>query len=95
MSMRGAKVRIAPPDAVITTSAAMSPDSARHSAAGVPRPEPSAGARSLSPTARAIGQASGMASAGRTATTKTTPNPGPLGEPGRDRDKHELRHGTG
>ena len=74
-SMRGVNVRMAPPEAVITTSAASGPASRRHNAAVIPGPEPSADVRSRSPTARAIGQASGIASAGRTASTKTSPNP--------------------
>ncbi len=74
-SMCGVNVRMAPPDAVITTSAAIGPASTRHSLAAGPCPESSAGARSRAPRARAIGQASGIASAGRTASTKTSPNP--------------------
>ena len=71
--MCGANVRMAPPDAVITASAAIGPDSARRNAAG-PGPEPPDGARSLSPAVRAIGP-SGMASAGAAASTKTSQNP--------------------
>jgi hypothetical protein len=72
--MCGANVRMAPPDAVITASAAIGPDSARRNAAG-PGPEPPDGARSLPPADRAIGPASGMASAGAAASTKTSQNP--------------------
>ena len=72
--MCGANVRMAPPEAVITASAAIGPDSTRRKAAG-PGPEPPAGARPPSPAVRAIGPASGMASAGTAASTKTSQNP--------------------
>jgi hypothetical protein len=74
----GAKVKMAPPDAVMTTSAAIGPASARRNArrrATGPWPGSPSGARSAAPAARAIGQASGTASAGTAASTKTRLNP--------------------